>query len=569
MKKIVQWLVDDITLDLYQQDDFRRILGFFIRLFLVGYILVTIICIFMGWWSNLWSVSIGSIFMIFSIILYSLKKTGPAIFLSILTLYITATYSMYIGAGLHDVTILIFMIVLALASLLLRFPGFLLIYFLTIIDFSLVAYFTTMGYMDPFHATDVKGDVIVINAIVTVFSIIMRILGNSIKYFQKENFRKEIVIKEKDKEIEISREKIHFLYDHLQDIYFECELSGRIRTVSPQIAYLLQFQPKKLLYQNISVLQPQKKILHQIVSQLRSHEKVTNMELEVIDNNKNKHNLLVNASLVPFHHDTRIIAGTAVDITEQKMISRKITQLQKLDSLGNLAGGLAHDFNNLITVVNINAELMLKKIVSEKNSPLEENLEAILDATTKAGILTRKILGFSRNQNIIPIPVDLVDSIRQSIKISKGLLSPDISITTEIPENPVQIMADQSQVEQVMLNLIINARDALQASKVKTKNIHISLEQRDIFQDLEIPSLRLKKGNYLVIKVRDNGIGMSEKEASHIFEPFFTTKGEQGTGLGLASVYGIMSQNGGDILVDSIPGKGTTFTLFWPRPAAL
>lgn len=563
MKKIVQWLLDDITLDLYQQADFRKILSFFLYLILCGYLVISFLSILFGWWLNLWGVAAGFILSMLALFLYRRQATGAAIFLLLLTLFSTTAYSLFAGNGIYTASIGVFYIILALASLLLRFRGLLFLYLLSISILSLTALLSAGGYIHSPAPKDLKGDVLVINTILTVFTLIMRILGNSIRFFRKEHARQQVAIREKDQEIQISREKIHFLHLTLRDNYFEASTGGQLLQVSPRLLQLLDYNEKVL--PAASALAVHSYQLRSLARGLARSRSLSNFEFTVQGRNGQTHVLQINAALVPYDH-SRIVAGTAVDITDRIRFNEKISQLHKLDSLGKMASGLAHDFHNLITVINVNAELLLRRCLEMGLQELDTHIEPILDATTRAGILTRRIRDFSRHQTPQLRPVVVQPLVEQTLKISRTLVPPEIIITTDFPDTIQTILADPSQLEQILMNLLLNARDALLHPKLpsRKKEIQISLRQRDVFENLDLPSLHLKKGRYLEINVRDNGIGMNEGQLQQLFEPFFTTKGEQGAGLGLSSVYAILTQNCGDILVDSSPGQGTTFTLYWP-----
>ena len=252
------------------------------------------------------------------------------------------------------------------------------------------------------------------------------------------------------------------------------------------------------------------------------------------------------------------------DTTELKKLEEQLFQTQKMESIGNLAGGIAHDFNNILTVINMHSELVMMKL--EEGSELWLDIEEIHKAGERAADLTRQLLAFSRKQRIIPKSVNINKVIANLGKMLNRLISEDISLETRLDEAVGRIYADPGQLEQIVINLVVNARDAVKnpPEKVK-KTIQISTSQIFLDDDYVAFHQGSTTGHYLQLQVEDNGCGMSEDVKKHIFEPFYTTKAMgEGTGMGLAMVYGIVKQNNGSIYVYSELGQGTTFKLYWP-----
>jgi len=253
--------------------------------------------------------------------------------------------------------------------------------------------------------------------------------------------------------------------------------------------------------------------------------------------------------------------GTVQDITEYKRLQDQLLQAQRLESIGRLAGGVAHDFNNLLSVILCCAELVLEDVPAD--SPVLPPVTEIRDAAERAAGLTQQLLAFGRKQVIQPKILDLNAVIRDLEGMLARLMTEDIELVTRLaPQSPV--MADPGQINQVLMNLAVNARDAMPAGG------KLTIETRDIVVDANYQKERpdLTRGTYVSLLVTDNGLGMDEETRSHLFEPFFTTKGKgKGTGLGLPTVYGIVTQMGGHIWVRSEPGRGTTFHICLPRVA--
>jgi PAS domain S-box-containing protein len=253
------------------------------------------------------------------------------------------------------------------------------------------------------------------------------------------------------------------------------------------------------------------------------------------------------------------------DITRLQELEEQLRQAQKMESIGTLAGGVAHDFNNLLTVINGYAEMAMLKL--EKEHAVQKELEAILNAGKRAVSLTSQLLAFSRKQISNPEIVNINDIIASIDKMLRRLIGEDIRIETILKKDIPNIKADPTQIEQIFTNLVVNARDAVQAVKRPNfkKKIIIETGTASLDEDYVATHPDTKVGKYVFFTVADNGIGMDAKTKQKIFEPFFTTKEKhRGTGLGLSMVYGIVKQNNGHIFVESEPDKGTTFKIYWP-----
>ncbi len=254
------------------------------------------------------------------------------------------------------------------------------------------------------------------------------------------------------------------------------------------------------------------------------------------------------------------IAGVATDITAQRQLEQQLAQAQRMDSIGRLAGGIAHDFNNLLTVVLSSAQLALDKLPAGANS--RSDLEAIEDAGGRAARLTSQLLTFARRQVVASVRLDLNDVVRQIEGLLQRAMGEHIELRTALEPDLGAVKADRAQVEQVIVNLAINGRDAMPNGgclKIETRNFALGPQRADGHEGVEA-------GDYVVLAVSDSGVGIPSENLPHIFEPFFTTKPTgQGTGLGLATCHGIVHKAGGVILVASTLGGGTTFSVMLPR----
>jgi len=247
------------------------------------------------------------------------------------------------------------------------------------------------------------------------------------------------------------------------------------------------------------------------------------------------------------------------DITEQKRLEEQLRQSQKMEAIGQLAGGIAHDFNNMLTAILGYGSLLSARL--GEDNPLKHYADQILAVGEKTANLTRQLLAFSRKQIIQPRPVDPNDIIRGIEKFSQRLLREDIEVRTRLDERELTVMVDPGQMEQVLVNLFTNARDAMPDGGVLSISTGIAELDEEYAQQYGIAN----PGRQVLITVSDTGIGMNEKTREKIFEPFFTTKEfGKGTGLGLSIVYGIIKQHGGHINVYSEVGKGSTFKIYLP-----
>lgn len=247
------------------------------------------------------------------------------------------------------------------------------------------------------------------------------------------------------------------------------------------------------------------------------------------------------------------------DITEQKSLHLQLLQAQKMESIGRLAGGVAHDFNNLLSAIIGYTELTLLKLPPE--SPLKDHLLTVKEAGEKAAELTHRLLAFSRKQVLQMQAVNLNARLESMVKMMSRMVREDITLELHTDPSVSAITADPVQIEQIVMNLIVNARDAMPNGGkliIETANAYLD-------EDFIVRHENVEQGAYVLLSVSDTGIGMSKKVQERIFEPFFTTKGvREGTGLGLATVYGIVKQHNGYIYVYSEVGKGTTFKIFLP-----
>jgi two-component system, cell cycle sensor histidine kinase and response regulator CckA len=249
-----------------------------------------------------------------------------------------------------------------------------------------------------------------------------------------------------------------------------------------------------------------------------------------------------------------------LDVTEKLELERQYLEAQKLESVGRLAGGLAHDFNNLLTVINGYADFLLQQL--DADDPSRHYAEEIVKAGAHAASLTKQLLAFSRKQIVEPRVLDLNHVIRGAVSMLRRLIGEDIALGTHLASFPGRVMADPEQIHQIIMNLVINARDAMPGGG----SIDIRTSDIDLGKDAASKHPDAKPGSYVLMSVTDTGHGVAEAVRPRIFEPFFTTKEVgKGTGLGLSTVYGIVRQSGGWIELWSEVGIGTSFNVYLPQ----
>jgi len=255
-----------------------------------------------------------------------------------------------------------------------------------------------------------------------------------------------------------------------------------------------------------------------------------------------------------------VLEAIAEDITERRVLEDQFRQSQKMEAVGRLAGGIAHDFNNLLMVVSGYTEVLLDQLTPE--NALHAKAEAIQQASDRATTLTRQLLAFSRKQLLELKVIDVNAIVADMERLLRPLIGEDIELTTNLAPAVGCTRADAGQLEQVIMNLVVNAKDAMpNGGKICIRTTSVTLDET-----YRPENTFIKHGPYVMISVSDTGQGMDRETQARIFEPFFTTKEKgKGTGLGLSTVYGIIKQSGGYVFVQSEPGRGTVFTIYFPR----
>ncbi len=264
---------------------------------------------------------------------------------------------------------------------------------------------------------------------------------------------------------------------------------------------------------------------------------------------------------------TRLMQELEQSLRELRQAQEQLLHAQKMEAIGRLAGGIAHDFNNLLTVISGHTSLLVDALTD--NESAEARLAQIRAAIKRASALTSRLLAFSRKQMLQPVVLDLNKVVSSAMSLIAPLIGEDIELSVRLAETPVCLRADGGQMEQILMNLVVNARDAMpRGGTLLLETAALEVGANGAASDCRgwVLPADISAGPWIGLRVRDTGVGMSEETKSHLFEPFFTTKEEgKGSGLGLSTVYGIVTQSGGHITVQSEPGKGSTFAIFLPR----
>jgi PAS domain S-box-containing protein len=345
---------------------------------------------------------------------------------------------------------------------------------------------------------------------------------------------------------------------------FQSTPQGRFLTVNPTMATMLGYESPQDLLACVNDIRGQvyvdPKRREEFSRALEQQGIVRNFECQVY--RKDGRKIWISASARSVFEDGAVVRyeGMNEDITQRKLLEEQLTQSQKMEAVGLLAGGVAHDFNNALSVITGYSGLLQMRLPAD--DPLVRYAEEIAKAAYRAAGLTRQLLAFSRKQVIQPVILDLNSLIVEMEKMLRRLIGENIEIFITRDVGLARVKADASQMEQILMNLAVNARDAmLQGGKVT-----IRTENADLDETYSLQHLHFKPGRYVILSFSDTGCGMDKETLARIFEPFFTTKEPgKGTGLGLSTVYGIVKQNGGYISAYSEPGQGTTFKIYLPQ----
>ncbi len=344
-----------------------------------------------------------------------------------------------------------------------------------------------------------------------------------------------------------------------------CQIDNPIIYASPGFEKLTGYSTEESIGRNCRFLQGRDTSPEAIAELREAIRSARPANVELLNYRKDGTPIWISLSISPIRNEEGEVThfvGVQSDITERRLMEQQLRQSQKMEAVGRLAGGIAHDFNNLLTVINGYGEMLLNRL--GVNDPVRESVSEMNKAGERAAALTRQLLAFSRKQVLAPSILDLNSVVIDLEKMLRRVIGEDIRLATDLQSPLDAVKVDRGQMEQVLLNLAVNARDAMPRGgqlSLKTRNVEL-----DDAYARDHPYTQ--PGAYVALVVSDTGHGMTSEVKARIFEPFFTTKGPgMGTGLGLATVYGIVKQSGGYIEVFSEPGSGATFEIYLPRAA--
>ncbi len=358
-----------------------------------------------------------------------------------------------------------------------------------------------------------------------------------------------------------SEKKYRTLFEASKDAILVSDNTGRILDINQSGVELFGYTKEEFLSLGPVELYCNPEDRKRLWQKLLDEGLVSDYEVEM--NRRDGEKIIVHLSMSIIRDDKGNIfghRGIARDVTERKKLEQQLMQAQKMESIGLLAGGVAHDFNNLLTAISGYGQI-IRDCVPADDELLLESIDQVLNASERAAELTRSLLAFSRKQLINPKPVLIETIIANSCKLIQRVIGEDIEFSTTFSDKEMLVMADVGQINQVLMNLATNARDAMpHGGSLRISTCEVVVQQ-DFETQYDLPA----PGRYALISVSDTGLGIDEKSQGRIFEPFFTTKEVgKGTGLGLAMSYGAVKQHNGSILVKSEPGKGTVFNIYLP-----
>ncbi len=356
------------------------------------------------------------------------------------------------------------------------------------------------------------------------------------------------------------------LVEQLVGITYIAEVgkAGRWHYVSPQIQSLLGFTPEEWMADPLlwsRQVHPEDRDSATAAEEAAAKSGVLEAEYRMLTRDGRAMWMRDTARLFRDYPSPQLVLqGLMLDITEQKQLEAQLRQSQKMEAVGTLAGGIAHDFNNLLTVIRGYSQLLGEKLA--RDSEMREEMRQIEQAADRAASLTSQLLAFSRKQMLQPQLFDLNGVVMHMDKMLRRVIGEDVELITRPAPTPAMVKADPGQIEQVVMNLAVNARDAMpRGGQLRLETAIVELNEAFVG---EHEGARV--GKHVMLSMRDTGVGMDANTVAHIFEPFFTTKEMgRGTGLGLSTVYGIVKQSGGYISVSSEPGKGTAFRIYLPQ----
>ena len=364
--------------------------------------------------------------------------------------------------------------------------------------------------------------------------------------------------KRMEAELRDSEERYRLLFERNLAGVFRSTVGGRMLECNRAFAQMMGYaSPAEVLAQPAVAFHEDARAREVFLDQLRREGSLVNHEMRLRRKDGTVLWVIENVSVLRADDDRgEVILGTLFDMTERRKLEEQLLQSQKMEAIGRLAGGIAHDFNNILTAVSGYTELLIGQLAA--GDPRRESAEEIRQAGERAAALTQQLLAFSRRQVLEPRVLDLNAVIANMERMLRRVIGEDIELTTSLSTGLWRTRADPAQIEQAILNLVVNARDAM------PRGGQLTLETANV--ELDAKYSGGAPGPHVMLAVSDNGVGMDPEQQARLFEPFYTTKDRgKGTGLGLSTTYGVVKQSGGSIWVYSERGQGTTFKIYLPR----
>lgn len=472
-----------------------------------------------------------------------LGKVRIASLIIVSTLLGAALHAALIGDGVRDVGLSVLPICIVLSSYLLNRSVFAFTTASAVL-IPLVVHFIRQGAgVWEEEQTGLLSEALMLSTVLCVTAIAIRLLMDHIGQAldtaraQERRFRK--------------------IFNNIQDVYFEAKPDGRILEVSPSGSRFSGIPREKLIKSYLQDFAVHPEQVEHFLQQLLTNGRVREFETILRDSRNHHHFINIRAALQPDEElGDVIIVGSARDISDRKRLQTQLLQAQKMEAIGRFAGGIAHDFKNYLNVISGYAQMGTQL---ESNPTIQKrSLQGIVDASQAALDLTQQILTFCRGEDAIREKLFLEDTVSKAIPVVEELTKECAGLRFVTSSRQSCILADPSQIEQVLINFVTNARDAiLEAERSPGEGL--------IVIEIEAASMPRTGKPAVSLRVSDNGVGIDPESRENILEPFFTTKPKgKGTGLGLATVYSILTQNNAEIEIESEVGVGTTMIVYWP-----
>ena len=379
-----------------------------------------------------------------------------------------------------------------------------------------------------------------------------------------ESLRKRVAdLEHANAALEISVSRYRDLIEKAKDMIWIVDLAGGVTYLNSACEQITGYTRAELLGKDLADMVAPRNIesAREALSQQWKNSKSTSFEIQIVARNGSRVDLEVNSAILERDGKPAGVMAIARDITQRKLLQERLQQSNKLEAVGRLAGGISHYFNNLLTIIGGYSQLLLNRV--DPGHPMHAGLDQIRQSADKAALLTRQLVAFSRRQPLQPAILDVNTLVADMQKMLRRLIGEHLELEIRLCPAPCRVRADATQIEQVIMNLALNARDAMPGGGVvaiETAQVELTVENAHGH----------RPGEYCIVSVIDNGAGIDSETRSHLFEPFFTTKGQpEGSGLGLSAVYGMIEQHGGFVRVLSEPGTGSRFDVYLPRLAYL